>query len=55
MAASCKAIVSDCFYFYHRLHFGVECKHIKPNWLLIYQLTPDKVVLTRTGSHRELF
>lgn len=31
-----------------------EC-HIKPNWLLIYQLTADKVVLTRTGSHSELF
>jgi mRNA interferase YafQ len=31
-----------------------EC-HIKPNWLLIYQLTEDKVILTRTGSHSELF
>jgi mRNA interferase YafQ len=31
-----------------------EC-HIKPDWLLIYQLTSDKVVLTRTGSHSELF
>ncbi|MEN9596139.1 MAG: hypothetical protein RL236_573 [Pseudomonadota bacterium] len=31
-----------------------EC-HIKPDWLLVYQLTPDKVVLTRTGSHSELF
>jgi mRNA interferase YafQ len=31
-----------------------EC-HIKSNWLLIYQLTADKVVLTRTGSHSELF
>jgi mRNA interferase YafQ len=31
-----------------------EC-HIKPDWLLIYQSTPDKVVLIRTGSHSELF
>ncbi|MFZ2726536.1 MAG: type II toxin-antitoxin system YafQ family toxin [Methylococcaceae bacterium] len=31
-----------------------EC-HIKPNWLLIYQLKDDKVILTRTGSHGELF
>ncbi len=31
-----------------------EC-HIRPNWLLIYQSTVDKIVLTRTGSHSELF
>jgi mRNA interferase YafQ len=31
-----------------------EC-HVKPDWLLIYQLVTDKVVLTRTGSHSELF
>ncbi len=31
-----------------------EC-HIKPNWLLIYQLTAETIVLTRTGSHSELF
>lgn len=31
-----------------------EC-HVKPNWLLIYQSTADKIVLTRTGSHSELF
>ncbi len=31
-----------------------EC-HIKPDWLLIYKLLPDEVVLTRTGSHSELF
>ncbi len=31
-----------------------EC-HIKPDWLLVFQLTDDKLVLVRTGSHSELF
>ncbi|MGZ4976914.1 MAG: type II toxin-antitoxin system YafQ family toxin [Methylobacter sp.] len=31
-----------------------EC-HIKPDWLLIYQLPDDKLILIRTGSHSELF
>ena len=31
-----------------------EC-HIKPDWLLIYQSSPEKLVLARTGSHSELF
>lgn len=31
-----------------------EC-HIKPDWLLIYQLPNDKLILVRTGSHSELF
>ncbi|MBF0101245.1 MAG: type II toxin-antitoxin system YafQ family toxin [Desulfobacterales bacterium] len=31
-----------------------EC-HIKPDWLLIYKLEPEKVILVRTGSHSELF
>ncbi|MEI7795225.1 MAG: type II toxin-antitoxin system YafQ family toxin [Methylococcaceae bacterium] len=31
-----------------------EC-HIKPDWLLVYQLQPDELVLVRTGSHSELF
>lgn len=32
-----------------------EC-HIQPDWLLIYQIKKDKLVLslTRTGSHSEL-
>lgn len=29
--------------------------HIEPNWLLIYQLTIDSLILERTGSHSELF
>jgi mRNA interferase YafQ len=31
-----------------------EC-HIKPDWLLIYQATPDEITLIRTGTHRDLF
>lgn len=31
-----------------------EC-HIKPDWLLIYQLKDNELVLIRTGSHSELF
>ena len=33
-----------------------EC-HIKPDWLLIYEIFEDKLILslTRTGSHADLF
>ena len=31
-----------------------EC-HIEPDWLLIYQVTDDLVVLYRTGGHSDLF
>lgn len=31
-----------------------EC-HVKPDWLLIYKLSAEKLVLARTGSHSELF
>lgn len=31
-----------------------EC-HIKPDWLLIYRLLDDTLVLVRTGTHSELF
>jgi len=31
-----------------------EC-HIGPDWLLIYELTEDELVLIRTGSHSDLF
>jgi len=33
-----------------------EC-HIKPDWLLVYSVNNEKLVLTltRTGSHSELF
>jgi len=31
-----------------------EC-HIEPDWLLIYDVTPDEVRLIRTGTHSDLF
>jgi len=31
-----------------------EC-HIEPDWLLIYELAADEVVLVRTGTHNDLF
>lgn len=46
---------------YHRSHKLVgdyaqkwEC-HIEPDWLLIYEITEEKVILYRTGSHADLF
>ena len=36
-------------YEYHR-----EC-HIRPDWLLIYQIVGSELILVRTGSHSELF
>jgi mRNA interferase YafQ len=29
--------------------------HIEPDWILIYQLTKEFLILERTGSHSELF
>lgn len=29
--------------------------HIEPDWILIYQLTSDSLILERTGSHSDLF
>jgi mRNA interferase YafQ len=31
-----------------------EC-HIEPDWLLIYEITANEVLLIRTGTHRDLF
>jgi mRNA interferase YafQ len=31
-----------------------EC-HIEPDWLLIYKLTENELVLIRTGTHTDLF
>ena len=31
-----------------------EC-HIRPDWLLMYTLAPNRLILVRTGSHSELF
>lgn len=34
-----------------------ECRecHIKPNWLLIYWIKGQELILERTGTHRDLF
>jgi mRNA interferase YafQ len=29
--------------------------HIEPDWLLIYRLTDDELLLARTGTHADLF
>lgn len=31
-----------------------EC-HVTPDWLLIYKLSPEELLLVRLGSHSELF
>jgi len=31
-----------------------EC-HISPDWLLIYRIADDDLILVRTGSHSDLF
>ncbi len=31
-----------------------EC-HLEPDWLLIYELGQEEVVLIRTGTHADLF
>ena len=31
-----------------------EC-HIEPDWLLVYKVTADEILLIRTGTHRDLF
>jgi len=37
-----------------RWHRHREC-HITPDWLLIYRVDGDNLILERTGSHSELF
>lgn len=32
----------------------IEC-HIEPDWLLVYEITYDLVILYRTGTHADLF
>jgi mRNA interferase YafQ len=29
--------------------------HIQPDWVLIYQITDDTLILERTGTHSDLF
>ena len=32
----------------------MEC-HIEPDWLLIYEIDSDNLILARTGTHSDLF
>ncbi len=34
---------------------GTRDCHIEPDWLLIYELTGENLVLIRTGTHSDLF
>lgn len=38
-------------------YIGIRECHIRPNWLLLYELSGDKLVLilNRTGSHSDIF
>jgi mRNA interferase YafQ len=29
--------------------------HLEPDWLLIYKVSPEELILGRTGTHSELF
>jgi mRNA interferase YafQ len=29
--------------------------HVEPDWILLYRLTDEALILVRTGSHAELF
>ncbi len=31
-----------------------EC-HLTPDWMLIYEIAEDEIILQRTGSHSDLF
>lgn len=34
---------------------GARDCHIEPDWLLIYQVDDEELILVRTGSHSDLF
>lgn len=36
-------------------HKGTRECHIQPDWLLIYELTKEELILIRTGTHADLF
>ncbi|MBO6292417.1 MAG: type II toxin-antitoxin system mRNA interferase toxin, RelE/StbE family [Selenomonas sp.] len=59
-AAYISSIITPLFQFCRRknfrLAFSRRC-HIEPDWLLVYQIIEDRLVLKlmRTGSHSDLF
>jgi mRNA interferase YafQ len=34
---------------------GTRDCHIEPDWLLLYQIDEEELILVRTGSHSDLF
>ncbi|MBK5957469.1 hypothetical protein CCR97_04490 [Rhodoplanes elegans] len=32
-----------------------RCCHVQGDWVLIYKITPDEVLLARTGAHADIF
>ncbi len=34
---------------------GTRDLHIEPDWLLLYEISDEELVLIRTGSHSDLF
>ncbi|MBQ9565767.1 MAG: type II toxin-antitoxin system YafQ family toxin [Synergistaceae bacterium] len=34
---------------------GFRDLHIRPDWVLLYRITDDSLLLQRTGSHSEIF
>ncbi len=48
----------DSRYRDHKLsgkYFGCRDCHIEPDWLLIYKIFKQELILERTGSHSDLF
>jgi addiction module RelE/StbE family toxin len=44
IAVACEAMAQDA-----------QCCHVAPDWLLIYKVTDEEVLLARTGTHADLF
>ena len=45
-------------YFVHQLVGNYRSKwecHIEPDWLLVYEINEDMIILYRTGTHSDLF
>lgn len=34
---------------------GFRDAHIEPDWILIYEIREDELILVRTGTHSDLF
>lgn len=34
---------------------GFRDCHVEPDWVLIYQIDGDRLILARTGTHSDLF